>query len=99
MMDQLPDANARWIVDRVVPESGKSLKPVQLIRRDPSIVIEQLMQDSELMEGASFSPCKLWEDKAKTERVYSDVWTGNWAWRMQVKPITHLRNAFFTDMM
>jgi hypothetical protein len=57
---------------------------VELWRRDPVECIKELFSNMALKENIHYKPKKVFTDKAKTERVYGEMWEGRWWWKMQV---------------
>jgi hypothetical protein len=68
----------------VIPEYGELSKPTTLLYRDPITIIETLLSSPPLGKSMQFHPKKSWSDGSKTNRIYSEMWTGDWWWRTQV---------------
>lgn len=85
-IEALPDPGPRWFVENIVPISGESLHPISLYYRDPLEAIKSLLRRPSLADSMEFAPRRVWSDKAKTKRLYSEMPTGEWWWREQVLP-------------
>jgi len=73
-----------WHSTDIEPESGESLSELTLFWRDPIECVQHLLDDPRLANNMNFVPRKVYADKNKKDRIYHEMWTGNWWWRMQV---------------
>jgi Plavaka transposase len=88
MIENLPDAGARWLVEDIVPISGEPVLPISLYYRDPIKAIKSLLCRPSLADCMEFAPRRVWADASKTKRLYSEMSTGEWWWRNQVFHLT-----------
>lgn len=60
---------------------------VELWRRNPVDCIKELLSNPAFKDKISYKPRKVFTNESRTERVYGEMWEGEWWWKMQV----HLR--------
>jgi len=82
---ELPHSRLRWRSVSVQPESGTPQQPLNLLYRDPIDAIQSLLDRPSLAPHLEYVPRKVWENDEKEDRVYNEIFTGNWAWEMQVR--------------
>ncbi|KAG8832778.1 hypothetical protein FRC17_000651 [Serendipita sp. 399] len=82
-IERLPDPGARWCAKTILLESGKAGEDVTLFYRNPVEVVEELLSRPHLAKEMEFIPMRVWTDQQRTRRVYSEVFTGDWTWRLQ----------------
>ena len=58
---------------------------VELWRRDPIECIRELIGDPAFKDSLSYTPEKVYADAEGRERVYDEMWTGDWWWDVQVR--------------
>ena len=51
---------------------------------DPVKAIESLWQDPTLAEDFCYKPQKIYSDSTKSQRIYNEMWTGDWWHNVQV---------------
>jgi hypothetical protein len=90
-VEQLPSPGAKWSALNVDPESGTPHDNVVLYYRDPLEAIETLLALPSLKESMEFLPRRVWETSAREERLYTELFTGDWAWEMQVCTLFSLK--------
>jgi hypothetical protein len=73
----------RWMSKKIVPPSPTK-NEIVLYYRDPLICLQYLMQSPLVQDQISFSPFKLYENAAKTMRIYTEWLSGDRAWNIQV---------------
>ena len=56
----------------------------QIYYRNPIDVIKSLWSNPTYADQMVFSPQKLWTSSDKTSRLYNEMWTGDWWWKIQV---------------
>lgn len=85
-LDQLPRAGPVWKSVILSPNTGtpKEGTPSMLFYRDPVGTVQYLLSNSALQEGIQWSPRKVFVDNRKTQRLFSDMSTGDWWWDTQV---------------
>lgn len=83
-IDDLP-GGVDWKLVEVVPESGMPLNNAVLYYRDPVELVQFILSREKFKDLLEFKPRKVWDDSNKETRRYSEMWTGNWWWRTQVR--------------
>lgn len=58
---------------------------VELWLRDPVECVRELFSNPAFKDKIHYKPQKTYANKSKTERVYSEMWEGQWWWKMQVR--------------
>lgn len=89
-LDQLPTGPG-WTCE-VVSSTGDCVgpngKPLierhELWRRDPVECVRELIGNPAFKEYISYVPEMVYADDQQANRVYDEMWTGNWWWEMQV---------------
>ena len=61
-----------------------TMERVDLWKRNPIKLIKELLQDPEWKDVLQYKPQKLYVDSECSERIYNEMWTGDWWWEMQV---------------
>jgi hypothetical protein len=61
-------------------------KPIELLYRDPVEVVQELLRLPLNESNIIFAPCKVFQDEERTNRRYSDMYTGKFWWEEQVRP-------------
>jgi len=84
-LSQFPDPRIMWFAKQVIPESGTPLSPVVLYWQEPLAAIQSLLDRPSLADHLEFVPRRVWDDDKKESRVFNEIFTGNWAWRTQVR--------------
>jgi hypothetical protein len=77
----------RWQATPLSPKSGTLQEQPVLFWRDPLETVAYLLSNPRLADGAAFAPCKRYSDDKKTTRIYNEMNTGDWWWRMQVRRV------------
>jgi hypothetical protein len=57
---------------------------VELWLRDPVECVRELFSNPTFKEDIKYGPQKVYTDESRTERIYNEMWTGKWWWKMQV---------------
>ena len=92
-IDELPTQATGWTCD-IVTSPGNQLtdegEPVpserlELWRRDPVECLKELMGNPMFKNSLEYAPQKHFMDEEGTNRVYDEMWTGDWWWDTQVK--------------
>ena len=83
-LDLLTDYDGEWKRAYAGPKERLSLMPqsVQFEYKDTLAVMRDLLMDTRLSEYMTYKPRRV--RNLKGERVYSELWTGDWWWKMQV---------------
>jgi hypothetical protein len=80
----LPKPRMSWKHIEIKPRSGKTTAPVFLCYRDPLDAAQSLLDRPSLAMHLKYTPEKHWRDKDTGSRLYSEIFTGDWAWETQV---------------
>ncbi|KAG9122401.1 hypothetical protein FRC07_001227, partial [Ceratobasidium sp. 392] len=90
LIDALPLAGPKWNVkavkvtgDKLGPDGEPVTEIVELWHRDILGVIRELLENHTYGRDLVFAPCEKWNDAEHTERVYDEMWTGDWWKRLQ----------------
>lgn len=91
-LESLPDIRMPWMATIIKPRLGTLLANdrdphkdgVTLYHRDPLAAIQSLLDRPALQDHLEWAPQHVWTDETCTERVYSKIMMGNWAWETQV---------------
>ncbi|KAI0369263.1 hypothetical protein BV20DRAFT_997121 [Pilatotrama ljubarskyi] len=71
-------------VGNEVDEDGQPrIETLELWRRDPVECIRELLGNPAFCEVMRYAPEKLYADPQGQERMYGEMWTGDWWWRLQ----------------
>ncbi|KAG8823085.1 hypothetical protein FRC19_004644 [Serendipita sp. 401] len=82
-ISQMSDPTPRWMAKTITPDYGAPLDPITLFYRNPIHLVEDLFSRPSLSPAMEFSPRRVWEDDAKDTRIYNEMSTGDWWWRVQ----------------
>jgi hypothetical protein len=93
LLQQLPDPQMHWKCNDIIPESGTSTTPIAIYHRNPLSAIQSLLSRPRLTEHIEFVPRKT---KIYGNQLFSDIFTGKWAWRMQVNRLFHMIHDVLT---
>ena len=92
-IDELPTQATGWTCD-IVTSPGNQLtdegelvpsERLELWRRDPVECLKELMGNPMFKNSLEYAPQKHFMDEEGTNRVYDEMWTGDWWWDTQVK--------------
>ena len=88
----MPTQAAKWTCD-IITSSGNQLnedgEPVpserlELWRRDPVECMKELMGNPIFEKSLEYAPQKHFTDEEANNRVFDEMWTGDWWWDTQV---------------
>ncbi|KAH9009376.1 hypothetical protein EDB83DRAFT_2509004 [Lactarius deliciosus] len=82
LIESLPDP-PRWYCDQMIIEGYKSEQPIYFFWRDALSVIEYIFGNPVFASYMQYDPQRLWTDASRTERIYSEYMTGDFAWQSQ----------------
>ncbi|KAI0265222.1 hypothetical protein BC834DRAFT_825393, partial [Gloeopeniophorella convolvens] len=69
-----------------IGEDGKPMESnLELWMRDPLECIRELMGNPAFRDVISYAPERVYEDETGTQRLYDEMWTGDWWWNTQLK--------------
>ncbi|KAG8730682.1 hypothetical protein FRC10_002416, partial [Ceratobasidium sp. 414] len=90
LIDALPLAGPKWNVkavkvtgDKLGPDGKPLTEIAELWYRDIVGVIQELLENHTYGKDLVFAPCEKWDDADHTERVYDEMWTGDWWKKLQ----------------
>ncbi|KAH8979276.1 hypothetical protein EDB86DRAFT_2814758 [Lactarius hatsudake] len=83
LIESLPNP-PRWYCDRMVIEGYETEHPIYFYWRDALSVIEYIFGNPVFASYMQYDPQRLWTDASRTERIYSEYMTGDFAWQSQV---------------
>ncbi|KAG8700490.1 hypothetical protein FRC08_004668 [Ceratobasidium sp. 394] len=81
-IDRLP-YGPKWTTEKIPIGEGDYRRVYTLFRRDILAVIRDLIGDVRFKHFMKYSPERHWTSGEQNCRVYGEMWTGNWWWRMQ----------------
>jgi hypothetical protein len=93
MLETLPDLRSIWMRSIITTRwgtpiiQGPGLEKGQVIfyHRNPLDAIQTLLDRPSLHNHLEFVPRRVYTDKDRNERIYNEIMTGDWAWRVQVR--------------
>ncbi|KAF8593456.1 hypothetical protein BDV93DRAFT_482428 [Ceratobasidium sp. AG-I] len=83
-IDALPSGPAWSICEITIHETGQKTQRSYLFMRNIIDVVHALMADPSFEHEMRYAPVRIWTTQERTSRVYSNPWTGDWWWRMQI---------------
>ena len=99
-VDGLPTQAAGWTCD-IITSTGNQVsdegEPVpserlELWRRDPVECIKELMGNPSFKNSLEYAPQRHFLDKEGNNRVFDEMWTGEWWWNIQVSCLPVIQN-------
>jgi hypothetical protein len=69
---------------KVTVGDGEDAEEVEMHTLDILEVLRRLLGDPRFKRHMSFVPQRQYADKARKVRIYGEISSGNWMWRMQV---------------
>ncbi len=89
--DELPTQTAGWKCDIVTVKGDKidangkpAVEDLELWRRDPIECVQELMGNPAFRELLAYAPEQAFRDENGTNRIFDQMWTGDWWWETQV---------------
>ncbi|OCH87280.1 hypothetical protein OBBRIDRAFT_691715, partial [Obba rivulosa] len=90
-VDQLPRAT-EWecekldaVGDQLDENGNPRTETLELWKRNPIECIQELSSNPAFYEHMRYAPERLYGDPMGKERLYENMWTGDWWWEMQTK--------------
>lgn len=62
----------------------------ELFMRDPVESIKELWANPAYLEHLTYAPERRFADEEKSERIYDELMSGDWAWETQVRDLVNL---------
>ncbi|KAG9086235.1 hypothetical protein FRC06_003209, partial [Ceratobasidium sp. 370] len=81
-IDRLP-YGPKWITEYISVGEGTYRTTHPLFRRDIIEVIKELVGNARFKRYMKYAPERHWTSSERESRVYGEMWTGDWWWRMQ----------------
>ncbi|KAG8796343.1 hypothetical protein FRC12_000060 [Ceratobasidium sp. 428] len=81
-LDRLP-YGPKWVEESITVGEGIYRRTHTLFRRDILEVIQELLADPRFKRFMRFAPEQHWTSSERKCRMYGEMWSGNWWWRMQ----------------
>ncbi|KAG8789232.1 hypothetical protein FRC12_013725 [Ceratobasidium sp. 428] len=72
-----------WYRETVVVEGDLGDEILDLWKRDVSEVVRWLLANRRFLPDMRFAPELHWDSPEKINRIYDEMWSGDWWWRMQ----------------
>ena len=72
---------------------------VELWCCNPLDCIKELLLNPAFKDKISYKPRKMFMDELRTERVYGEMWEGDWWWTMQVHPVQLTQKNSLIDLL
>jgi hypothetical protein len=86
-LDQVPERAGTWTTKQL--SFGDRPGDTHLIRmRDPIQAIRSLLGNPAHAKHVVYAPRKVWSDANKKNRIFSEMWTGQWWHVVQVGTLT-----------
>lgn len=70
--------------DRTELSDIPMVEELELWRRDPVECVRDLIGNPAFKESMAYEPEHVYTDAMGGTRVYDEMWTGDWWWKMQV---------------
>lgn len=78
------------ITGNIKGEDGQMLEEnVELWLRNPLECIRELLGNPAFRECMKYAPERHYADRGLSKRMFSEMWTGDWWWTVQVRTRTH----------
>lgn len=97
-LDKLPHGPEWAVYEIEIKLKNEEIRVEYLFRRNIIDIIRSLIGDWTLRHDLHYAPVQVWTTKGKKERVYSEAWTANWWWRMQVSQVNTPELCILTIM-
>ncbi|PPQ82936.1 hypothetical protein CVT26_004943 [Gymnopilus dilepis] len=73
----------RIVGDRLDENGNPWTEDVDLWHRDPIACIKELIANPAFKDAMAYAPYRVFRDAEAMNREYSEMWTGEWWWRLQ----------------
>jgi len=82
-----------------VDEKGVKQKEIlHLWKRDPVGCIRELIGNPAFRDHMQFAPQKAYEDCEGKNRMFDEMWSGDWWWNLQVKRASRRSESIYSKM-
>jgi len=86
-IDELCEMVAPWMKGQIVDTSGEVSGEFTFYYRDTLAVLQEILANAHLKEKCVWSPVRKYDPDGN--RVYTDIHTGDWQWRMQASTLAN----------
>lgn len=93
-LDRLPHGPAWRAVTLKVTE-GENSRIVVVYFCNIIEVLRDLIGNTQLKAHMRYAPERHWTSRARRKRVFGEMWTGDWWWRIQVSSSSYPRMSFY----
>ncbi|QRV91982.1 hypothetical protein RhiJN_20000 [Ceratobasidium sp. AG-Ba] len=73
----------RWFRETIIVIGDQNNEILDLWKRDIIALIRSLLTDRRFIPHMRFAPERHYDSKSRKNRVYGEMWSGKWWWRMQ----------------
>ncbi|KAF8598797.1 hypothetical protein BDV93DRAFT_478147, partial [Ceratobasidium sp. AG-I] len=81
-IDRLPHG-PEWQIRDIVVNDGTGPRSHYLCTRNPIDVVRELIGNPRFKDSMRYAPEHHWTSEELDNRIYSEMWTGDWWWRTQ----------------
>lgn len=82
--------NVRILTKKIGVDGTRLFEDVELWKRNPVNIIQELLENPDFRNEIRYKPTKLYTDEEQTERIYNEMWTGDW-WNATAVSKLHIR--------
>ncbi|QRV90393.1 hypothetical protein RhiJN_18411 [Ceratobasidium sp. AG-Ba] len=73
----------RWYRETIIVTGDQDVEVLDLWKRDIAELIRMLLSDPRFIPHTRYAPERHYTSETKRHRVYNEMWSGRWWWRMQ----------------
>lgn len=84
MIDEIPERAGEWKSTELKFPDRPDEKYI-IRHRDPVEAIKSLWGDPAHVKDLVYAPKKIFSDSSKSNRIFSEMWTGHWWHALQVR--------------
>lgn len=70
--------------DRTELDGTHMVEELEFWRRDPVECVRELIGNPAFRDSMAYEPEQVYADAMGENRVYDEMWTGDWWWKLQV---------------
>ena len=59
-------------------DGNPQFKDLKLWKWDPVAVVQEILENPDLKDDIHYKPMRSYTDEEKSERIYNEMWTGDW---------------------
>ena len=87
---ELLPGGPQWKSKTIVIPGGATRTPLVLYYRDGLEVFKHIFGNPDFKNSMSFIPQKIYVDHEKETRIYTEIFTGDWAWEAQASRLSDI---------